>query len=146
MFQDPQTRQMNSAQNVSRKKSPSDELFLHFSSKVQNLTVFSFICMIRIRFFGPGELIQNGFRRAQYRRSNVGFLSDGKRCRRDDGCLNRLGLLWQKGKERSWWSIGLEGEMEKLEVTGTEVKANSWINKREDGPQVSSGKSSKRGT
>ena len=51
------------AQNVS-KKSPSDELFLHFSSKVQNLTVFSFIYMIRIRFFVPGELIQNGFRRA----------------------------------------------------------------------------------
>ena len=28
------------AQNVSKKKSLSDELFLHFSSKVQNLTVF----------------------------------------------------------------------------------------------------------
>ena len=53
-------------QNVSKKKSPSDELFLHFSAKVQNLTVFSFIYMIRIRFFGPGELIQNGFRAAQY--------------------------------------------------------------------------------
>ena len=37
-----------------------------FSAKVQNLTVFSFIYMIRIRFFGPGELIQNGFRAAQY--------------------------------------------------------------------------------
>ena len=41
-----------------RKKSPSDELFLHFSSKVQNLTVFSIIYMIRIRFFGPGELFR----------------------------------------------------------------------------------------
>ena len=38
------------AQNVS-KKSPSDELFLHFFAKVQNLAVFSFIYMIRIRFF-----------------------------------------------------------------------------------------------
>ena len=37
-----------------------------FSSKVQNLTVFSIIHMIRIRFFGPGELIQNGFSAAQY--------------------------------------------------------------------------------
>ena len=42
------------AQNVS-KKILSDELFLHFFSKVQNLTVFSIIYMIRIRFFGPGE-------------------------------------------------------------------------------------------
>ena len=40
------------AQHVS-KKSLSDELFLHFSSKVENLTVFSIIYMIRIRFFGP---------------------------------------------------------------------------------------------
>ena len=36
-----------------RKKFHSDELFLHFSEKVQNLTVFSIIYMIRIRFFGP---------------------------------------------------------------------------------------------
>ena len=64
MFQDPQTRQMN-FQNVS-KKSLSDELFLHFSSEVQNLTVFSIIYIIRIRFFGPGELIQNIFSSAQY--------------------------------------------------------------------------------
>ena len=41
------------AQNVS-KKSPLDELFLHFSSKVQNLTVFSIIYMIRIRIFRAG--------------------------------------------------------------------------------------------
>ena len=40
------------AENVSKKKSPSDELFLHFSVNVQNLAVFSFIYMIRIRFFG----------------------------------------------------------------------------------------------
>ena len=38
MFEDPQTRQMNP--KMFRKKSLSDELFLHFSSKVQNLTVF----------------------------------------------------------------------------------------------------------
>ena len=37
-----------------------------FSSKVQNLTVFSIIFMIRIRFFGPGELIQDEFRAARY--------------------------------------------------------------------------------
>ena len=46
------------AQNVS-KKSPSDELFLHFLRK------FSIIYMIRIRFFGPGELIQRYFRAAR---------------------------------------------------------------------------------
>ena len=34
--------------------------FSIFSSKVQNLTVFSFIYMIRIRFSRPGELNQNG--------------------------------------------------------------------------------------
>ena len=53
------------AQHVSKKKSLSDALFLHFSSKVQNLTVFSIIYMIRIRFFGPGELIQRHFSGAQ---------------------------------------------------------------------------------
>ena len=65
--------------NVSRASNPPDELAQHvskknprrtnyssfFSSKVQNLTVFSIIYMIRIRFFGPVELIQNGFSAAQ---------------------------------------------------------------------------------
>ena len=46
-------------------KSLSDELFLFFSSKVQNLTVFSIIYMIRIRLFGPDELFQKGFLAAQ---------------------------------------------------------------------------------
>ena len=45
------------AQNVS-KNNLSDELFLIFPSKVRNLTVFSIIYMIRIRFSGPRELIQ----------------------------------------------------------------------------------------
>ena len=49
-----------------KKKNLSDELLLFFSSKVQNLPVFSIIYMIRIRFFGPGELIQKGFRAAEY--------------------------------------------------------------------------------
>ena len=39
MFPDPQADEL--AQHVS-KKILSDELFLHFSSKVQNLTVFQF--------------------------------------------------------------------------------------------------------
>ena len=43
-----------------------DELFHHFPSKVQNLTVFSIIEMIRIRFFGPGELNQKGLGTEQY--------------------------------------------------------------------------------
>ena len=68
------------AKNVSRPSNPPDELAQNvskknpfrtnyssiFSAKVQNLAVFSFIYMIRIRFFGPQELIQNGFRAGQY--------------------------------------------------------------------------------
>ena len=58
-------------QNVS-KKFLSDELFLHFSSKVQNLTVFSLVYMIRIRFFGPGELNQRTLGPAQYQVNLIG--------------------------------------------------------------------------
>ena len=50
MFENAQIRQMNEPKRF--EKIPSDALLLHFSSKVQNLTVFSIICMIRIRFFG----------------------------------------------------------------------------------------------
>ena len=46
--------QMNQPKMFRKKKKPSDELFLHFSAKVQNLAVFSLIYMIRIRFFGRG--------------------------------------------------------------------------------------------
>ena len=53
------------AQNVSKKNPFQTNYSSFFSEKVQNLTVFSIIYMIRIRFFGPGELIQNYFRRAQ---------------------------------------------------------------------------------
>ena len=66
--------------NVSRPSNPPDELAQNvskknrfwtnycsiFSSKVQNLTVFSIIYMIRIRFFGPRELVQKYFRAARY--------------------------------------------------------------------------------
>ena len=48
------------AQNVS-KKIPVRRILPPFSAKVQNLAVFSFIYMIRIRFFGPRELNQKGF-------------------------------------------------------------------------------------
>ena len=56
------------AQNVSKKKKiPFGRIIPpFFSEKVQNLTVFSVIYMIRIRFFGPGELIQNYFSGAQW--------------------------------------------------------------------------------
>ena len=33
-------------------------------------------------------------------------------------CPNRLGRLWQRRRKRDWWSIDLEGEVEKLEVRG----------------------------
>ena len=54
MFQDPQTRQMNWPKMS--EKNPR-----HFFSKVQNMIVFSIIYMIRIRFFGPRELIKKTF-------------------------------------------------------------------------------------
>ena len=60
MFQNPQTRQMNWPK-MFRKKIPVGRIIPPFSAKVQNMTVFSFIYMIRIRFSGPGELNQNGF-------------------------------------------------------------------------------------
>ena len=50
-----------SAQKVSKKNPSRTNYSFIFSSKVQNLTVISIIYMIRIRFFGSGELIQNGF-------------------------------------------------------------------------------------
>ena len=51
----------------------SDEFFLHFSSKVQSLTVFSIICTVRIRFFGPGELFRGYFSGAQYSRERFSY-------------------------------------------------------------------------
>ena len=76
MFENPQIRQMNQPK-MFRKKSLSDELFLHFSSKVQNLTVFSIIYTIRIRFFGPGELNQMGFSATRYSSQLTLCLSHG---------------------------------------------------------------------
>ena len=55
------------AQNVSKKKKNRRTNYSSiFPWKVQNLTVFSIKYMIRIRFFGPGELIQKYFRAARY--------------------------------------------------------------------------------
>ena len=49
-----------------------------------------------------------------------------------------------KEKERGWWSIDLEGEMEKLEVIGpgpwSGTEGGSVDPQREDGPLVSSDK------
>ena len=44
------------AQNVSTQNPRRTNYSSIFLSKVENLTVFSIIYMIRIRFFGPGEL------------------------------------------------------------------------------------------
>ena len=51
-----------------------------------------------------------------------------------------------KGKERDWWSNDLEGEMEKLEVTGpwSGTEGGSVGPKWEDVPQVGSHKNHKR--
>ena len=61
MFQDPQTRQMNQPKMFRKKKKNPFRMNYYsiFSAKVENLTVFSIIYMIRIRFFGPRELNQN---------------------------------------------------------------------------------------
>ena len=108
MFENLRIRQMNQLK-MFRKKFLSDELFFIFLSKVQNLTVFSIIYMIRIRFFGPREIIQNGFRAAQYslRRhsqllnqpSIVGFCS----CvvQRDDKELFGPGVFQKNSRQES---------------------------------------------
>ena len=66
MFQNPQTRQMNQPNMFRKKKNTVGRFLPPFSEKVQNLVVFSFIYMIRIRFFGPRELNQKGFSGARY--------------------------------------------------------------------------------
>ena len=54
-------------------------------------------------------------------------------------------LAMEKG--RDWWSIDLEGEVEKLEVSGpwSGTKGDSVEPKGRDGPQVRSHKGHKRG-
>ena len=56
---------------IQKKKKRRKELFGIFSSKVQNLTVFSINSMIRIRFSGSGEFIWKAFRRARYEYDDV---------------------------------------------------------------------------
>ena len=71
------------------KKSLSDELFLHLSSKVQNLTVFSIIYMIRIRIFGPGGINSENI----------------------SGCTVKEGTpaaLLQSGLHEKWWADSME--------------------------------------
>ena len=51
MFQNPRTRQMTEPK-MFRKKFFSDELVLHSSSKVQNLTVFSIFTCFEFDFSG----------------------------------------------------------------------------------------------
>ena len=58
---------MNQPEMFRKKKNPFGRIIPPFFSwKVQNLTVFSIIYMIRIRFFGPVELNQRTFSDAQY--------------------------------------------------------------------------------
>ena len=66
MFENPPNPPDELAQHVSKKNLFRTNYSSIFSSKVQNLTVFSIIYMIRIRFFGPQELIQKHFRAARY--------------------------------------------------------------------------------
>ena len=65
-FQDPQTRQMNSRPKMFRKKSLSDELFLHFFCKSSESDRFFIYLHDSNSIFGPTELNQNGLGPAQY--------------------------------------------------------------------------------
>ena len=67
-----QIRQVNLLK-MFRKKNPFRTNYSSiFLQKFRILPFFSFIYTIRIRFFGPGELIQNHFRAAQYFESSPG--------------------------------------------------------------------------
>ena len=60
------TRRQRERKNTERGEK-TDELFLIFFPKVLNLTVFfNYLHMIRIRFFGPREVIQRRSRDEQY--------------------------------------------------------------------------------
>ena len=61
-------------------------------------------------------------------------------------CLNLLGLLWQKERKESWWSVDLEGEMEKLKVVGPwSGTEGGSVDPKGGGPQVGPDKGKKRG-
>ena len=82
------------------KKSLSDELFLQFFCKSSESGRFSFIYMIRIRFFGPGELIQNYFWGAQYRSLRIPrrvTLTSAKICTPYRWCF-----FWETTRSVSW--------------------------------------------
>ena len=88
-FQDPQTRQMNQPTMFRKKKNPRRTNYSSIFLRKFRIFFFSIIYMIRIRFFGPGELIQNGFRRARYasrRRGLALAMADWKRGVAPMGC------------------------------------------------------------
>ena len=93
------------AQNVSKKNPFRTNYSPIFPSKVQNLTVFPIIYMIRIRFFGPGELIQNEFSAAQYRPTSLQLASLKKFSsptapRRASGRFDELAGRWWQWMQR----------------------------------------------
>ena len=61
-FQESQTRQVNQPK-IEKNHSFSDELFLHFSSKIQNLTVFSIVHVIRFRVVRHGQGVATNMHR-----------------------------------------------------------------------------------
>ena len=66
------------AQHVSKTNSLSDKIFLLFFFESSESDRFSIIYMVRIRFFGPGELIQKTFRAAQYTDHSLEFGEAGE--------------------------------------------------------------------
>ena len=121
------------AKNVSRPSNPPDELAQNvskknpfrtnyssiFSAKVQNLAVFSFIYMIRIRFFGPQELIQKYFRRAQYSTrggSNIFQLFDTEEKRTTSWQTKKALVRAQRSEGRRARKLG------KMSGTATSIK------------------------
>ena len=61
MFEDRQIRQMNEPNMFRKKKNPVGRITPPFFFESTESDVFSILYMIRIRFFGSGELIQKGF-------------------------------------------------------------------------------------
>ena len=112
------------AQNASKKNPFRTNYSSIFPSKVQNLTVFSIIYMIRIRFFGPRELNQNYFSGEQYILLEPSCLTS--RTPQHGECL--LAGRWTRSLGPWWpgprWSAVAHDSVKKLQaVAGSGLEA-----------------------
>ena len=112
-----------------RKKIPFGRIIPPFFCKSSESGRFSFIYMIRIRFFGPGELNQNYFRAAQYIFGDGSGTHSDPRIRRVGwsaviiqgvtSCLGQTLECWKQHSERFMNSLKPTGSW-----MGTTVRAN----------------------